>query len=68
MVTEINEYGFAGIKKDRKWGVINKNGDIIQEPTYELESISPIFIGKYYKSEEWYGNDYFTTEVENEEG
>ena len=68
MVTEINEYGFAGIKKDGKWGVINKNGDIIQEPTYELESISPIFIGKYYKSEEWYGNDYFTTEVENEEG
>lgn len=68
MVTEINEYGFAGIKKDGKWGVINKNGEIVQEPTYELESISPIFIGKYFKSEEWYGDDYFTIEVESEEG
>lgn len=64
MVTELNEYGFAGIKKDGKWGVINENGEIIQEPTYKLQSISPIFIGKYYKSEEWYGNDYFTNKAE----
>ena len=64
MVTELNEYGFAGIKKDNKWGVINENGEIIKEPTYELESISPMFIGKYYKSEEWYGNNFFTDKVE----
>ena len=64
MVTELNEYGFAGIKKDGKWGVINENGEIIQEPTYKLQSVSPIFIGKYYKSEEWYGNDYFTNKAE----
>lgn len=64
MVTELNEYGFAGIKKDGKWGVINENVEIIQEPTYKLQSISPIFIGKYYKSEEWYGNDYFTNKAE----
>lgn len=64
MVTELNEYGFAGIKKDNKWGVINENGEIIKEPTYELESISPMFIGKYYRSEEWYGNDFFTDKVE----
>ena len=63
MVTEFNEYGFAGIRLDGKWGVINSNGEVIQEPIYELESASPTFIGKYYKSEEWYGNDYFTDKV-----
>lgn len=63
-VTEINEYGFAGIKKGKKWGVIDLNGNIVQEPKYELESISPTFIGKYYRSEEWYGNDYFTDKAE----
>ncbi len=46
-VTEIDEFGFAGIKKNGKWGVINKNGDIILEPTYESEDINPVFIGKY---------------------
>ena len=66
MVTEFNEYGFAGIKLNGKWGVINENGEIVQEPVYELESISPIFIGKYYKSE-WYGNDYYTTNANSEE-
>lgn len=46
-VTEINEYGFAGIKKNGKWGVINKNGEIILEPTYENNDVNPTFIGKY---------------------
>lgn len=64
MVTQINEYGFAGIEKDGKWGVINDNGEIVVEPKYELESINPTFIGKYYRSEEWYGNDYFTDKTE----
>ena len=63
MVTELNEYGFAGIKKDGKWGVINSNGEIVQEPIYEIDSISPTFIGIYYKTNEWYGNNYFTTDV-----
>ena len=36
MVTELNEYGFAGIKEDGKWGVINSEGKIVQEPIYEL--------------------------------
>ena len=62
--TQLNEYRFAGIKKDGKWGVIDENGEIVQEPIYELESINPTFIGKYYKSEEWYGNDFFTDKVE----
>ena len=63
MVTEFNEYGFAGIKVDGKWGVINEEGTIVQEPIYELESVSPTFIGKYYKANEWYGNSYFTDKV-----
>ena len=46
-VTELDEYGFAGINKNGKWGVINSNGDIILEPTYESDEISPVFIGKY---------------------
>ena len=28
--------------------------------------ISPEFIGEYYRIEGWYGNDYYTNEVENE--
>ena len=66
MVTELNEYGFAGIKKDDKWGVIDENGQIVQEPIYELDEISPSFIGKYYKVDEWYGNAYYTDEVDEE--
>ena len=63
-VTEFNEYGFAGIKVGNKWGVINSAGEIVQEPIYELQGISPNFIGKYYQSEEWYGEVYFTDKVE----
>ena len=66
MVTEINEYGYAGIKKDGKWGVIDANGQVVQEPIYELDEISPSFIGKYYKVDEWYGNAYYTDEVDEE--
>lgn len=66
-VTELNEYGFAGIEKDGKWGVIDENGQIVQEPIYELDEISPSFIGKYYKIDEWYGNVYYTNEVDEEE-
>lgn len=48
IVTELNEYGFAGIKQEGKWGVINENGEIVIEPTYELETYYfPNFVGKY---------------------
>lgn len=48
IVTEFNDYGFAGIKKAGKWGVINTEGNIIVEPTYELDTYYfPQFIGKY---------------------
>ena len=66
MVTEFNEYGFAGIKKDGKWGVIDENGQVVQEPIYVLDEISPSFIGKYYKVDEWYGNAYYTDKVDEE--
>lgn len=49
-VTEVNEYGFAGIKKDGKWGVINSKGEVILEPTYESTIKNPVFIGEYYKN------------------
>ena len=48
IVTELNEYGFAGIKKDGKWGVIDENGKVIIEPTYELDIYYfPKFVDKY---------------------
>ncbi len=66
MVTEFNEYGFAGIKKGGKWGVINSKGEIIQKPIYKISWLSPKFIGKYYQSEEWNGDLYYTNKVEKE--
>ena len=64
LVTEFNEYGFAGIKIDGKWGVIKEDTTIAVEPKYDLESISPMFIGEYYRVDEWYGTDYYTNETE----
>lgn len=66
MVTEFNEYGFAGINKKGKWGVINSNGEIVQEPIYDIEWVSPNFIGKFYQSKEWRGDLYYTDKVEEE--
>lgn len=51
-VTELNEYGFAGICQDRKWGVIDDTGKVVVVPTYEIESYyEPSFIGKYLLEE-----------------
>jgi hypothetical protein len=48
MVTELSDYGFAGIYTDGKWGVINSEGEVIVEPSYEIDSYYfPKFIGKY---------------------
>ena len=66
MVTEFNKYGFAGVKKDDKWGVVDSEGNIVQEPIYELEWSNPEFIGKFYKQTEWYGDSYFTDEVKED--
>ena len=64
MVTEFNEYGFAGIKKDEKWGVIDSNGNVLQEPIYKIKTISPKFIGKFYQIKSWYENLYYTDKIE----
>lgn len=63
LVTEFNEYGFAGIKKDGKWGSINEEGTVIQEPVYKIDTISPKFIGKLYQDTEWYGDMYYTDKI-----
>lgn len=60
MVTEVNEKGFAGIKKDGKWGIINSEGKIIKSPTYDIKGLNPDFIGEYYKAELGYGELLYT--------
>ncbi len=62
MALELNNYGFAGIKKDNKWGVVNSRGEIILEPIYEIKSDTPEFIGRYYKLDFGYGISYYTKE------
>lgn len=63
MVTELNVYGFAGIKKDGKWGVIDAQGNIIVEPSYAIEWQEPEFIGKYCKLNFGYGLEYYSDEL-----
>ena len=59
-VTEVDEYGYAGIKKDGKWGVIDSQGQVILEPTFDLqEEIDPIFMGTYHKVTYGFGEFYF---------
>ena len=63
-VTEFNEYGFAGIKKEGKWGVIDENGKVILEPVYEFQNnYEPDFIGKFYKTEYGFGEFYYTDKI-----
>ena len=63
-VTEFNEFGYAGIKQDGKWGVINDEGEVVQEPIYEIgqENTDLDFIGKYYGVEYGFGEIYYTNE------
>lgn len=52
IVTELNEYGFAGVCQDDKWGVIDENGKVIVVPSYEIETYYyPKFIGQYQLEE-----------------
>ena len=47
--TEINKYGFAAVKKDGLWGAIDKDGNIVIEPKYNLdENLKIDFIGKWH--------------------
>ena len=41
--------GVLAAKKDGKWGVINNKGEIVQEPTYNLDDYLVIdFVGKWH--------------------
>lgn len=63
MVTEFNENGFAGIKSNGLWGVVNSKLEIIVEPKYKIDSVSPDFIGQYYKNDSIYGRSFYSNEV-----
>lgn len=63
MVTEFNQYGYAGIKKDNKWGVVNTQGQIVVEPSYKIDFSEPDFIGKYCRLNFGYGFEYYTDEL-----
>lgn len=58
---EFNEYGFASVKKEGKWGVINEQGEEVIVPTYELKGqAKPSFIGSYYRVTYGFGEFYYT--------
>ena len=60
-VTEFNEFGFASVQKDGKWGAINTQGKEVVEPTYNLkDEIEPSFIGTYYQVKYGFGEVYYT--------
>lgn len=60
-VTEFNEFGYAGILLNGKWGVIDSDMNIVLEPTYEIKSTNiPSFLGKYYKVTYGFGETYYT--------
>lgn len=59
--TEFNEFGFASVKKDGKWGAIDEQGNEIVSPNYEFNgNFIPFFIGRYYKITYGFGEVYFT--------
>lgn len=59
-VTEINEYGYAGIEMNDKWGVVDQEGNVIVNPKYELDDKEHIFIGEYYQVIYGNGEIYYT--------
>ena len=51
------------IYENGKWGVIDQNGNIIKEPTYELSDYNPKFIGEYYEVSSIYQISYYSNEL-----
>lgn len=46
---ELNQYGYAAVNKDGKWGAIDKNGKVVCECIYDLKyNILIDFIGKWH--------------------
>ena len=63
-VTELNQYGFAGVKLNGKWGSIDKDGNLVIEPTYHLDNFYEVsFIGKYYKVIYDYRTVYYSDDI-----
>ena len=59
--TDLNLYGYAGVKLGDKWGVVNSEGEVILEPTYTINTlVEPDFIKEYYKVTYGYGEFYYT--------
>lgn len=57
--TEQNSYGFVAVKKNGLWGSINKEGEIVIEPKYNLENNLEInFIGKWHLGQDLNMNYY----------
>lgn len=51
--SEQNEFGYASIKKDGKWGCIDSKGKQVVTPSYSLENATLIeFINKWHKGED----------------
>ena len=63
MTTDLNKYGYGAIKLNDKWGVIDQDGNVVKEPTYELTSYEPNFIGEYYEVNNAYQMTYFSNET-----
>ncbi len=63
IVTEFNNYGFAGIKENGQWGVIDEQCNIIVQPSYKIDWNDPDFIGPYCKLNFGYGFEYYTNEL-----
>ena len=54
MVSDFNEYNFASVKKNGKWGSINSKFELDSKLTYDFNSsnLVPKFIGKYIIDDE----------------
>ena len=62
--TEQNDFGYAAVKKDGKWGAIDSTGQIVVEPKYELKNNTVInFIGKWHLAPDLNAN-YYTDTIE----
>ena len=49
---EQNEFGFAAVNKDGKWGALQSNGAVLLEPSVVLDnSINIDFIGTWHLNE-----------------
>ena len=57
--TEQNEYGYASINSGGLWGSVDKNGNVVLEPTYDLKNNIYIdFIGQWHISADANANYY----------